>query len=195
MTIDSRTEQGTSPAWIEFIAPERASGALAAIYRQLGWPGIRVDHVLQVHSLVPHTLTGHLGLYRAVLHHPDNRLQSAFSEALGVLVSRINGCAYCVAHHSRGLRRSLDNAGLAAEWLDALATGRWQVFTDQQRDALTYASRLTRSPDRLREDDVDTLRASGWSDAGILEINQIVAYFNYANRTVLGLGVKPEKVD
>ena len=27
------------------------------------------------------------------------------------------------------------------------------------------------------------------SDGEILEINQVVSYFNYANRTVLGLGV------
>jgi uncharacterized protein YciW len=30
----------------------------------------------------------------------------------------------------------------------------------------------------------------GWSDGEILEINQVAAYFNYANRTVLGLRVQ-----
>ncbi len=29
----------------------------------------------------------------------------------------------------------------------------------------------------------------GWDDGEILEINQVVSYFNYANRTVTGLGV------
>jgi uncharacterized protein YciW len=33
------------------------------------------------------------------------------------------------------------------------------------------------------------LKAAGFSDSEILEINQVVSYFNYANRTVLGLGV------
>ena len=37
--------------------------------------------------------------------------------------------------------------------------------------------------------DVEGLRAAGLSDAAILDVNQIVAYFAYANRTVLGLGV------
>jgi len=36
---------------------------------------------------------------------------------------------------------------------------------------------------------VQRLRTAGWNDGEILEINQVVAYFNYANRTVLGLGV------
>ena len=33
------------------------------------------------------------------------------------------------------------------------------------------------------------MREKGWDDGQILEINQVAAYFNYANRTVLGLGV------
>ena len=33
------------------------------------------------------------------------------------------------------------------------------------------------------------LRAAGWSDGQILEVNQTASYFAYANRTVLGLGV------
>ena len=33
------------------------------------------------------------------------------------------------------------------------------------------------------------MRDEGWDDGEILEINQVVSYFNYANRTVNGLGV------
>ena len=32
------------------------------------------------------------------------------------------------------------------------------------------------------------MRQAGYSDGEILEINQVTAYFNYTNRTVLGLG-------
>ena len=37
--------------------------------------------------------------------------------------------------------------------------------------------------------DIDELRAAGVDDGEILEANQIVAYFNYANRVLDGLGV------
>ena len=33
------------------------------------------------------------------------------------------------------------------------------------------------------------MRREGLDDGQILEVNQVVAYFAYANRTVLGLGV------
>ena len=32
------------------------------------------------------------------------------------------------------------------------------------------------------------LKEAGWEDGEILEINQVTAYFSYANRTVSGLG-------
>jgi uncharacterized protein YciW len=39
---------------------------------------------------------------------------------------------------------------------------------------------------------VADLRNAGYNDGEILEINQVVAYFAYANRTVLGLGCSTE---
>lgn len=36
------------------------------------------------------------------------------------------------------------------------------------------------------------MRDAGMTDGEVLEINQVVSYFNYANRTVLGLGVSIE---
>lgn len=54
--------------------------------------------------------------------------------------------------------------------------------------AMHYARALTRSPWDLTETDATALRMAGWSDGEILEINQVCAYFSYANRTVLGLG-------
>ncbi len=40
----------------------------------------------------------------------------------------------------------------------------------------------------MSEGIVADLRSAGYTDGEILEINQVSAYFSYANRTVLGLG-------
>ena len=61
-------------AFITVIPPEEASGRLEKIYRQIKSPEGQVDNVLQVHSLRPHTLTGHMAVYKAVLHHTGNVL-------------------------------------------------------------------------------------------------------------------------
>ena len=41
----------------------------------------------------------------------------------------------------------------------------------------------------MQKNDLEPLRSVGLTDAGILDLNQIIAYFAYANRTVLGLGI------
>ena len=52
-----------------------------------------------------------------------------------------------------------------------------------------YALRLTTEPATLTKAHIRALRHAGLDDGQILEANQVIAYFAYANRTVLGLGV------
>ncbi|MCH8895890.1 MAG: alkylhydroperoxidase, partial [Proteobacteria bacterium] len=66
------------------------------------------------------------------------------------------------------------------------------VFDAREKAALNYARQLTASPGTINEAAVAVLRYAGCSDGEILEINQVTAYFAYANRTVLGLGVGHE---
>jgi len=57
---------------------------------------------------------------------------------------------------------------------------------------LSYAEKLTKTPWEMRGQDVETLRQAGFSDAAILDINQITGYFNFVNRLADGLGVELE---
>ena len=54
---------------------------------------------------------------------------------------------------------------------------------------LRYAEKLTLAPGDMVENDVQVLKDSGLDDGQILEVNQIVGYFNYVNRLLNGLGV------
>lgn len=174
---------------------EAASGRLRTIYDRVKGPRGTIDNVLSVHSLRPHTLEGHLALYKAVLHHSANQLPGWLLETVGVYVSLLNGCGYCVDHHLAGLGRLLaDEARLAAigEGLrgEALRGEEFDgVFDRRERAILGYARLLTLDPARVRAANVAALREAGLTDGEILEINQVVSYFCYVNRTVLGLGV------
>ena len=57
---------------------------------------------------------------------------------------------------------------------------------------LNYARMLTVDPSAIDAQDIDDLRQSGFDDGEILELNQVSAYFAYANRTVLGLGINTD---
>lgn len=47
---------------------------------------------MTMHALRPHSMEGHLALYRTVLHNRDNTVPRWFLETLGVWVSTLNGC-------------------------------------------------------------------------------------------------------
>lgn len=177
--------------FINTITPSAAEGKLAEIYRRVRGPGGQVDNVLQAHSMRPHTLEGHMALYRSVLHHPGNALPTWFLESIGVLVSRINGCKYCERHHAGGLQRLLaDQPGRYEACLVQLQLDEpGAPFTAAEIAALAYARKLTQAAREIQQSDIDLLRKQGFSDGEILEINQVTSYFAYANRTVSGLGV------
>ena len=44
----------------------------------------------------------------------------------------------------------------------------------------------------MTQQDIEELKASGFSEGEVLEINQVCSYFNYVNRSVVGLGVTTE---
>ena len=57
---------------------------------------------------------------------------------------------------------------------------------------LDYAVKLTKTPWEMEPEDVDKLRGEDFSDAAILDINQITGYYNFVNRLADGLGVELE---
>lgn len=57
---------------------------------------------------------------------------------------------------------------------------------------LDYVDKLTRTPADVSAADVSALRRAGFSDAAILDICQIAAYFAFVNRLADGLGVEVE---
>ncbi len=56
-----------------------------------------------------------------------------------------------------------------------------------------HAVKLTRQPEGMTQADVDRLREVGLSDRAISDATQVIAYFNYINRVVDGLGVDLER--
>ena len=176
-------------SWIERISYDRATGRLRQIYDRIKGPRGELDNILTVHSLRPHTLEGHMALYKNVLHHSGNSLPTSWLETIGVYVSLLNRCDYCVDHHLAGLARLLANDERAAAIRASLASDDHDPFDARERAMLAYARMLTLDPAAVTHADLEPMQASGLTDGEILEVNQVVAYFAYANRTVSGLGV------
>ena len=62
-------------------------------------------------------------------------------------------------------------------------------LTEADRAMLDYVANLTRHAWKVTPKDIDRLRAVGFNDQAILQINLIASWFNYINRVADGLGV------
>ena len=176
--------------WIATVSYEESTGKLRKLYDRVKGPQNNVDNIMMLHSLRPHSMEGHMAIYKYVLHHSSNTVPKWFLEVLGVLVSVLNDCNYCVDHHFAGLKRLLADDERADAIKTAIQSGKFKdaPLSDAQKEAMLYAKTLTIAPASLGEADVIALRQCGLKDGEILEINQVCSYFSYANRTVLGLG-------
>ena len=179
--------------WIRTIDFDRSSGKLRKLYDRVKDKNHQIDRILMAHSLRPGTLQGHMTLYKNVLHHSDNHLPKWLLEALGLYVSLLNQCDYCVAHHFEGMKRLMGDPLRADEVRTALSEDcPEKAFEGKALVLCQYARVLTRNPASVDKRWMAALRSHGLDDGEILEANQVIAYFAYANRTVLGLGVNTE---
>lgn len=179
--------------WIKTIPYEHADAALLKLYDRVKGPDNNIDNIMLAHSLRPHSMNGHMTLYKNVLHHSRNTIDKWILEMIGVYTSMLNKCNYCVEHHFIGMKHLLKDDAHAHNIREALQSGNWTgLFGAKVEAVFDYVSKLTQNPSNISSDDIDSLRRAGWDDGEILEINQVTAYFNYANRTVLGLGVNTD---
>ncbi len=180
-------------SWIRIISFKESKGKLRKLYEKITGPNNNVDNIMMIHSLRPHTMVGHMAIYKNVLHHSNNTLPKWYLETLGVYVSILNKCPYCIEHHFSGLQKLLENKDIALNIKIELEKDEYHsVENESYKEGLKYAKKLTLNTNSLTQKDIEKLKEKGMSDGEILEVNQVVSYFNYANRTVLGLGVTTE---
>ena len=176
-------------AWIRTIAWEDADGDLLDAYdwqaRALGEPA----EFTMVGSLYPAIVEERLRLYRAVEDCPS-ALSPIERQAAAFVTSTINGTAHCAS----GLRLKLASLGLAEETLAAIEREPHDVATGDDRfDAIcAHAAKLAAHPTEMTEGDLGALRAVGLDDLDLLDLNNMVAYYCYINRVVMGLGIRSE---
>ncbi len=177
-------------AWIKMISDEDADDDLRDVLDLARTPHGTVDNVMRVHSLRPSTMRGHVVLYRSALHDNANTLPMWLQETISSYVSILNDCPYSLANHWKNARHLIGDDERADRIAEALNARKPQnAFDGRELAVLRYAEKLTVAPGTMVEADVTALREAGFDDGEILEANQIVGYFNYANRCLNGLGV------
>ncbi len=135
--------------YIKVISPQDATGRLEKIYQRVTGPGGQVDNVLQIHSLRPHTLAGHMALYKAVLHHPRNKLPVWFLEAhrrAGQPAQQLRLLRPPPQRGPEAATRATNSDSYEAYRRNSNRTSPANRSLPAEQAALSYASKLTLDP-------------------------------------------------
>jgi len=141
---------------------------------------------MKIHSLNPDAMKKHMDLYLSIMFSSSD-LSREDCELIGVVVSTIDCCEYCINHHAEVLNHYWKNEEKIQKLLKDYQT---VDLSDKKRRMLNYVFTFTNTPYDIKKVDVKVLRKSGFSDGNILNINLVTSYFNFVNRIALGLGVE-----
>ena len=97
-------------------------------------------------------------------------------ESIGLAVSEVNGCNYCLMVHSFGAEHG---AKMPA---DEIILARKGHASDPRRDAaVQFARKVIETRGKVSDADVKAVRDAGYTDANVMEIVALVAMFSLTN--------------
>ncbi len=121
-----------------------------------------------------------------IFYNTAGGLPRAERELAATAASRFNGCIYCASVHARFAshhsKRTEDVDRLLADGVGADLGARWNAIV-----AASVA--LSATPVAFGAEHVAALRAAGLDELQIADVIHSAAFFNWANRLMLSLGV------
>ena len=176
-----------NPSWLalppEDALPYEVDAEVGPVAKKLGF----TPNVARLLALTPAHFVRWWSYFDELMRGPSG-LTKTERELLAVVVSAEARSPYCVTSHAAGLRLRVRDAAL----VDRLMINFRQIDLSERDEAmLDFAVKVTRAPDACTEEDVMTLRQAGFTDADILHIVEVTAFFNSGARLALATGLLP----
>src|SRR6056297_1102909 len=141
-------------------------------------------------------------LFRTYAHHPplleanwhkvkrvmmEGALSRKTKEAIALLVSRDNGCKYCVAAHSGALK----TIGVSEDEIARIETDLDKAdFSEKERALIRYARKANKAANDVTDEEFLGVRDVGASDAEIIEALGVMEVFTAFNKFLDALDVE-----
>ncbi|AMR80308.1 carboxymuconolactone decarboxylase family protein [Cupriavidus nantongensis] len=114
--------------------------------------------------------------WAALLGALSKALDVKTRDSIGLAVSEVNGCNYCLTVHSFTAQHM---ARLPA---DDIILARKGHASDPRRDAaIQFARKVVEARGNVSDDDLRAVRDAGYTDANVMEIIALVAMYSLTN--------------
>lgn len=112
---------------------------------------------------------------------------SAQKEVFAAFVSGLNACSFCYGSHAEVAK----NFGIPKGAIEAVLEDIESApIATSEKPLFQYLKKLTLSPSKLVQEDVDKIFHAGWSEQDLQDLILIGCLFNFYNRLLDGHGIK-----
>jgi uncharacterized peroxidase-related enzyme len=172
---------------VEIVREQDATWEVAELYDELR--GMFLGFVPDVFKLVstrPDLLGVFVAGHRSMFD--GGQLPREAKEVVALTVSRVASCQYCTTAHDALLRL----LGTDAAYADAVLSGALDdpAIPTAIRALAELATKITEHAYRITDDDLDRVRAHGWTDRQLLEAVWVACQFNATVRLVDTFGLR-----
>jgi uncharacterized peroxidase-related enzyme len=156
-----------------------------AIFQEIEGAFGRVPNLFRTYAHHPPLLAANWNKVKAVMM--EGTLSRKLKETIAVLVSRDNGCNYCVAAHTG----ALSAIGVTDEELAAIEEDLEKTdFSAGEKALINFARKANREPLRIPDQEFAALRDTGVTDAEIVEALGVMELFTAFNKFLDSLEVE-----
>jgi uncharacterized peroxidase-related enzyme len=111
-------------------------------------------------------------------------------EMMAAYVSGLNACSFCFGSH----KAVAAQFGLDPAFIDQLVDNiETAPIKNKLKPVFRYLYKLSLSPSKLLQQDVDDVLAVGWTEEDLYDVILIGCLFNFYNRLLDGHGIKGNK--
>lgn len=126
--------------------------------------------------------------YHDTLMDKSEGLSKAERELIVVATSAVNDCQYCVVAHGAILRIRAKNPLIA----DQVSVNPWKAdLTERERHIVELALHVCADSGTVLDDDIEAMRANGFTDDEVWDIAAIAAFFAMSNRVANFASIRP----
>jgi uncharacterized peroxidase-related enzyme len=173
-------------AFIHTIPFDEASGPLKEMYDTELQAGGAIDHGMQAFSLRPAAYAAWENLIAGIRSSMDLRRY----ELVTIAAAGMLRCSYCMLAHGSVLHSKF----FTAEQLEAIVHDFRNAGLEPAEVAMmAYAEKIILHAYKITPEDIDGLRAHGFSDADILDIALTAAARSFYSKTLDAIGAEPDE--
>lgn len=172
-------------AFIETVKEEEATGAVRQMYDEERKARGYVPNFARVFSLRPHVREAWINLQKSVRSTMDTRR----FELVTIAAARALQSSYCMLAHGSILLKQF----YGSEQVALIASDyRHAGLTEAEVALMEFAEKLVKSACSVTKEDVDRLRALGFTDPEIFDITAAATLRCFFSKTLDALGAEPD---